>query len=129
MLTSDQTQTSANMELLNKKDYTKKEIITYRFSLNNEKAEPPEVPEMITRIRQVILSICVLLACLPFGLMLGWPSPTNPILINKDSPIPITMDQSAMIAGFLMIGNTVGTPFCRKTFLGTKFSILIGRVF
>uniref|UniRef100_A0A6P7EXC5 Facilitated trehalose transporter Tret1-like isoform X1 n=2 Tax=Diabrotica virgifera virgifera TaxID=50390 RepID=A0A6P7EXC5_DIAVI len=126
MLTSDQTQTSANMELLNKKDYTKKEIITYRFSLNNEKAEPPEVPEMITRIRQVILSICVLLACLPFGLMLGWPSPTNPILINKDSPIPITIDQSAMIAGFLMIGNTVGTPFCRKTFLGTKFSILIG---
>ncbi|XP_028127811.2 uncharacterized protein LOC114324226 isoform X5 [Diabrotica virgifera virgifera] len=76
----------------------------------------------------VIIST-VLLACLPFGLMLGWPSPTNPILINKDSPIPITMDQSAMIAGFLMIGNTVGTPFCRKTFLGTKFSILIGRVF
>lgn len=61
--------------------------------------------------------------------MLGWPSPTYPGLIRPDSPIPITMDQSAMIAGFLMIGNTVSAPFSAIRKISPKYGIIIGATF
>lgn len=64
--------------------------------------------------------------CVPFGIMLGWPSPTNPKLLAESSPIPINIDQSAMIAGFLMLGNILGTPFSSWSFLGTKYGITLG---
>lgn len=58
--------------------------------------------------------------------MLGWPSPTYPNLLKSGAPIRISYDQSAMIAGFLMIGNILGTPFSTWYLLGTKFGITIG---
>ncbi|KAJ8937087.1 hypothetical protein NQ314_012030 [Rhamnusium bicolor] len=65
------------------------------------------------------------LICIPFGLMLGWPCPTYPELLKLTSPIPINIDQSAMIAGFLMIGNTLGTPFSLKTCFGSKYGMTL----
>ncbi|XP_057659325.1 uncharacterized protein LOC130895792 [Diorhabda carinulata] len=113
------------MELIDKKDHDLRKIITYKFDVKKEDKMSNKDPNAI-RFRQIIPSVCASLVGLPFGLMLGWPSPTNPILMDADSPIPITMDQSAMIAGFLMIGNALGTPFCRKIFFKSKFGIIVG---
>lgn len=61
--------------------------------------------------------------------MLGWPSATFPLLVDTEkSPILITWDQSAMIAGFLMEGNIIGTAFSSVTFLGSKMGILLSSV-
>ncbi|XP_050299027.1 solute carrier family 2, facilitated glucose transporter member 8-like [Anthonomus grandis grandis] len=82
------------------------------------------------KVWQVIPCVCASLTCIPFGLMLGWPSPTYPKLIGTPtSPIPITMDQSALIAGFLMLGGSLGTLFSQKTIgPGTKYGIIMGNV-
>lgn len=61
--------------------------------------------------------------------MLAWPSPAYPHLLFPSSPIPITWDQSAMIAGFLMVGNVAGTPFSHWSFLGSKHGITLALMF
>lgn len=61
-------------------------------------------------------------------MMVGWPSPIYPKLLLDDSPLPITLDLSAMIAGALMIGNTIATPFSTITYTGSKCGILIGLI-
>lgn len=53
--------------------------------------------------------------------MLAWPSPAYPHLLFSPTPIPITWDQSAMIAGFLMLGNIAGTPFSTWSRLNHHF--------
>lgn len=58
--------------------------------------------------------------------MLAWPSPTYPRYLSPSSPIPITLDQSAMIAGFLMIGLTLGTPLSSIRCIGVKNSMILG---
>lgn len=50
-------------------------------------------------------------------------------MISLDSPIPISMDQSAMIAGFLMLGNFFAAPFSSWSFLGARHGILVGLLF
>lgn len=61
--------------------------------------------------------------------MLGWPCPTYPNLLkeNEKPRIVITWDQSAMIAGFLMLGNTLGTPLSSTNLIPTKYGLLLGR--
>lgn len=68
------------------------------------------------------------LSCIPYGLMLGWPCPTYPILLEKnvEPGIIITWDQTAMTAGFLMLGNTFGTPFSDTMVMSSKFGMLLG---
>lgn len=58
--------------------------------------------------------------------MLGWPSPTYPSLLTPEGIIPITKDQSAMIAGMLMNGFVFSTPFAGCDCLGSKFGVLLG---
>lgn len=58
--------------------------------------------------------------------MLGWPSPTYPSLLTPEGIIPITKDQSAMIAGMLMNGFVFSTPFAGCNCLGSKFGVLLG---
>ncbi|XP_015838532.1 solute carrier family 2, facilitated glucose transporter member 8 isoform X2 [Tribolium castaneum] len=85
------------------------------------------VPSKFRRkVWQILPSICATLMCLPFGIMLGWPSPTYPTLVQPGAPVWISMDQSAMVAGFLMIGNTVSTPFSTIDRIGAKYGIIIG---
>ena len=58
--------------------------------------------------------------------MLGWPSPTYPYLLQSDiSPIPITLDQTPLIAGFLLEGNCVGALFSTSKLLSSKMSVCI----
>ncbi|CAH1182772.1 unnamed protein product [Phyllotreta striolata] len=122
---SDQTIKDHTMELLDKQN-VKADIITYRFSTTEDTM--PKVPSLAPRVRQILPTVCASLSCLPFGLMLGWPSPTNPILMGEDSPIPISIDQSAMIAGFLMIGNALGATHSHKIIYKAKFGILAGAI-
>nr|XP_023015022.1 solute carrier family 2, facilitated glucose transporter member 8-like [Leptinotarsa decemlineata]XP_023015023.1 solute carrier family 2, facilitated glucose transporter member 8-like [Leptinotarsa decemlineata]XP_023015024.1 solute carrier family 2, facilitated glucose transporter member 8-like [Leptinotarsa decemlineata] len=106
------------------------EAVTYVFGSDQEKKMlGREASGLRTKLWQVLPVACASLSCLPFGLMLGWPSPTNPILLKPDSVIPISIDQSAMIAGFLMIGNTLGTPLSRKCFIESKYGLLLGITF
>lgn len=42
--------------------------------------------------------------------MLGWPSPMYPRLLSTNSVIPITLDQTALLAGMLMYGYALATP-------------------
>ncbi|KAL3272343.1 hypothetical protein HHI36_013823 [Cryptolaemus montrouzieri] len=58
--------------------------------------------------------------------MLGWPSPTYPYLLQSTSVIPISMNQSAMIAGFFMLGAILTTPLSCRYHLGPKYGIWIG---
>lgn len=58
--------------------------------------------------------------------MTGWCSPTYPKLLQEDATIQINMDQSAMIAGFLMIGNMFGTLPAHFVPFGAKYGIVCG---
>uniref|UniRef100_A0A1Y1K906 Major facilitator superfamily (MFS) profile domain-containing protein n=2 Tax=Photinus pyralis TaxID=7054 RepID=A0A1Y1K906_PHOPY len=86
---------------------------------------PPE-RRLRSWMMQIFPSVFASLICLPFGIMLGWPSPTYPKLLALTSPIPISMDQTAMVAGFLMIGNIFGTLISDGSFFGTKYGIILG---
>ncbi|CAH0564400.1 unnamed protein product [Brassicogethes aeneus] len=84
-------------------------------------------------LQNVFSLICQLFAIfpaillnIPFGMMLAWPSPTYPRYLLESSPIPIDLDQSAMIAGFLMIGLSVATPLSSATWIGPKNSMTVG---
>lgn len=56
--------------------------------------------------------------------MLGWPSLGFPHLLNNvTTPIFITLDQTSLIAGFLMEGNTFGTLFCTTRFVNSKTAV------
>lgn len=61
--------------------------------------------------------------------MLGWPSVTNPYLLDAAiSPIPITLDQTALIAGFLMEGNAIGILFSTALHTNTKMAVMISHI-
>lgn len=60
--------------------------------------------------------------------MLGWPSPTYPKLLPENSPIPINLDQTAMVAGFLMLGNFIGAPLSACSYPGNKYGLLIALI-
>ncbi|XP_018325476.1 uncharacterized protein LOC108737241 [Agrilus planipennis] len=81
---------------------------------------------------QNILKVCALfiglLTNIPYGLMLGWPSPTFPTLISAESPVPITLDQSALVAGFLTLGyiSSMFTPSLSKY---TEYGVVTGVLF
>lgn len=58
--------------------------------------------------------------------MLGWPSLAYPVMLQWDtSPIPIVLDQTALISGFLMEGNSVGVLFSTWKYLGSKTSVFL----
>ncbi|VEN57551.1 unnamed protein product [Callosobruchus maculatus] len=103
------------------------EMVTYVFASANQQDMLKDTAPTGGRLWQVVPCTCASLICIPFGLMLGWPSPTYPYLVNNStSPIPITMDQSAMIAGFLMLGNTLSTPLSATDSMGPKYGVLVG---
>lgn len=104
---------------------------TYVFDVQEEAMFTDLLPKIRTGLWQIFPSACASLTCIPFGLMLGWPSPTYPTLVlQPDSPVPITLDQSAMVAGFLMFGISFGTIFSSKHVgLGPKYGIILGNVF
>ncbi|KAJ3645410.1 hypothetical protein Zmor_023071 [Zophobas morio] len=88
------------------------------------------------KVWQVVPSVCAMLMCLPFGIMSGWPSPNYPTLtkpVEEDDtmtdPIALirfTMEESAMVAGFLLIGHTAATPFSTIRCLRAKYGIVLG---
>ncbi|CAH1967403.1 unnamed protein product [Acanthoscelides obtectus] len=103
------------------------ETVTYVFGSANDQDMIKDTAPTRGLLWQVVPCTCASLICIPFGLMLGWPSPTYPYLLNNvTSPILISMDQSAMIAGFLMLGNTIGTPLSATESLGPKYGVLVG---
>lgn len=61
--------------------------------------------------------------------MLGWPCTAYPIILypNDKPGFTITWDQSAMVAGFLMLGNVIGTPFSTTKMIPTKYGLILGR--
>lgn len=70
------------------------------------------------------------LGFISFGMMLGWPSVTNPYLLDAAiSPIPITMDQTALIAGFLMEGNAIGALFSTAMQSSPKMAVMMAHLF
>ncbi|KAH1024986.1 sugar transporter ERD6-like 6 [Dendroctonus ponderosae] len=103
--------------------------VTYTFDAPEEKVENLMATHIRTGAWQILPSACASLTCIPFGLMLGWPSSNYQILLSADSPIKITMDQSAMIAGFLLFGVSFGTMFSSKQLgLGPKYGIIFGNI-
>jgi MFS family permease len=66
---------------------------------------------------------------LTYGLSLGWPSPTLPLLQSKGTPLerPLTLDEISWIASIYLIGGLVSTPifgWAANTF-GRKKSLLV----
>nr|XP_022917107.1 sugar transporter ERD6-like 9 [Onthophagus taurus]XP_022917108.1 sugar transporter ERD6-like 9 [Onthophagus taurus] len=97
------------------------EVKTYVFNVE----KPPQMDNVKNTFWKIFPSLLVSLPCLSFGLMLGWPSPTFPNLLQESAPIKITWDQTALIAGFLMIGNLFGTTFSWVKPFGLKYGILV----
>lgn len=62
--------------------------------------------------------------CVSFGMMLGWPSPTNPLLLQPKSEIPINLDQSASIAGMLMFGCIISPIISQLECLDTHITLI-----
>ncbi|XP_066153114.1 solute carrier family 2, facilitated glucose transporter member 8-like isoform X2 [Euwallacea fornicatus] len=109
----------------------KNEII-YKYNMQYEGIFKQPVPKgnVQTTIWRIFPSVCASFTSIPFGLMLGWPSPNYPTLTQPHSPIPITMDQSAMVAGFLMLGISFGTMVSTKCIgPGPKYGIIFGCIF
>lgn len=62
--------------------------------------------------------------------MVGWCSVAFPKLIDPySSPLPLTLDQTALVAGFLMEGNALGAFFSTTTVIGSKSAVLIAFLF
>lgn len=62
--------------------------------------------------------------------MVGWCSVAFPKLIEPhSSPLPLTLDQTALVAGFLMEGNALGVLFSTNTILDSKAAVLIAFLF
>lgn len=77
-------------------------------------------------LRQILPAICGALLTVSFGMMLGWPSLAYPYLVDWSvSPIPITYDQTSLIAGFLMEGNSIGTLFCTTKHVTSKTGVFL----
>ncbi|XP_031348533.1 facilitated trehalose transporter Tret1-like [Photinus pyralis] len=60
---------------------------------------------------QYTAALTSLLATISSGLHLGWTSPYLQFLLSKDSPIPMTNDQSAWVATVYMVGGPFGALF------------------
>ncbi|KAI4457075.1 facilitated trehalose transporter tret1-1-related [Holotrichia oblita] len=60
-------------------------------------------------------------------MMLGWPSLAYPLLLHESNnpPILINIDDSSLIAGFLMEGNSIGVLFSTSKFLGSKTAVFL----
>lgn len=59
-------------------------------------------------------------------MMLGWPAHTYPELLAPNSTIPITYDETAMIAGMLLTGFVVATPLTSLQSLNNKYCSIFG---
>lgn len=81
-----------------------------------------------SKVWQILPCIAASLFAVSFGLMLGWPSPTYLKLFADDSPVPITLEVSPLIAGLLMIGNIVATPLSSINLLGPKYNLLMSLI-
>ncbi|KAG7187606.1 hypothetical protein KM043_016669 [Ampulex compressa] len=46
------------------------------------------------------------------GLFFGWASPSLPKLLRPDSPVRLTLDQSAWVASMITLGGSVGGGIC-----------------
>ncbi|KAF7282702.1 hypothetical protein GWI33_002167 [Rhynchophorus ferrugineus] len=100
---------------------------TYTFEIDEDNLFQDLRNKMKSDIWQIFPSSCASLAGIPFGLMLGWPSPTYPTLLQPDSELPISLDQSALIAGFLMLGVSLGTLFSSRQIAScSKYGIILG---
>ncbi|XP_066262939.1 solute carrier family 2, facilitated glucose transporter member 8-like [Euwallacea similis] len=116
----------------NKKLKNEKKKIIYKYNMQDERMfkQLESKRNMRTTIWRIFPSVCASFTSIPFGLMLGWPSPNYPTLTQSHSPIPITMDQSAMVAGFLMLGISFGTIISTKCIgPGPKYGIIFGCIF
>ncbi|GJQ81806.1 hypothetical protein Trydic_g347 [Trypoxylus dichotomus] len=83
--------------------------------------------DVCKKIRQIFPVLCGYLIPISFGMMLGWPSLAYPYLLseNNNPPVLIDMDLTALIAGFLMEGNSIGALFSTSTFLGSKTVVFL----
>lgn len=78
------------------------------------------------KVRQITPILCGALLAVTFGMMLGWPSLAYPYLLEVDiTPIPITLDQTSLIAGFLMEGNTIGCLFSTQRYISSKLAVFL----
>ncbi|KAK9743933.1 Sugar transporter [Popillia japonica] len=101
-------------------------IQTYRFE--HTKDLHSRKSSLRTLIWRRLPAFSAYLVCFTFGIMVGWCSPMYPNLLLKESEIPVDMDATAMIAGFLMIGNMFGTLPAHFVPFGTKYGILAGLI-
>lgn len=74
----------------------------------------------------LIFSFTGSLISISFGMMLGWPSPSYPELLSSNATIPITLDESAMIAGMLMNGYVISTLFSKIPYISSKNGAIFG---
>ncbi|XP_045476698.1 sugar transporter ERD6-like 9 [Harmonia axyridis] len=101
------------------------EFVHVLHVMNHQGVEQKHRSKWRQKFWQIFPSVCASLLAIPFGIMLGWPSAAYPYLLEETSVIPISLSQSAMIAGFFMLGITTATPFSTKYHMGPKYGIWI----
>ncbi|XP_018319036.1 sugar transport protein MST7-like [Agrilus planipennis] len=84
-----------------------------------------EYPQTRKKILQVVPVLFGYLIGISFGMMLGWSSHAYPFLMGDESPIPIRLNQTALITSFLWKGNCLGAFFSTSKRLGAKHGVLL----
>ncbi|XP_017776724.1 PREDICTED: uncharacterized protein LOC108562800 [Nicrophorus vespilloides] len=82
-----------------------------------------EVPK---ELRQIVPVMCGAGIAVSFGMMLGWASVAYPTLLQEaTSPIPLNIEITPLIAGFLWEGNTLGCLFSTSKYLPSKLAVCL----
>ncbi|XP_054012729.1 facilitated trehalose transporter Tret1-like isoform X1 [Hylaeus anthracinus] len=67
------------------------------------------------------------LGMMSYGLFFGWSSPSLPLLLQEDSPVPLTRQESAWVAAIQTLGGSVGPLLFVHivNVIGRKWSLLL----
>ncbi|XP_008547949.1 facilitated trehalose transporter Tret1 [Microplitis demolitor] len=76
------------------------------------KSMPPEEPG---KYRQFLVAIIVNISSLVYGIMIGWASPTIPLLKSAETPVgqtPLNDDQVSWLISIMCLGGVIVLPLC-----------------
>lgn len=65
-----------------------------------------------------------------FGLFFGWSSPSLSLLLQDDSPIPLTVQQAAWVSSIYTMASAVGSVLCSYVInvIGRKMTLAFSAI-
>ncbi|GAB0091269.1 hypothetical protein DMENIID0001_060880 [Sergentomyia squamirostris] len=85
------------------------------------------------KLVQFIGAVCVNLGAIVYGIVVGWPAPTMPILASADSPLPsgpLTQNEVSLVNSIMALGGMTGAlifGWVADRF-GRKWPLIVGTI-